>query len=69
MLTLTGVQADDMEFYSVSLTSRAGSAESTAAVLAINTGGASRLVNVSTRGLVRAGEALTPGFVTRGTGV
>ncbi len=69
VLTLTGVQPADMDFYSVGLVSRAGSAESTAAVLAVNTGGASRLVNVSTRGLVRAGEALTPGFVTRGTGV
>lgn len=68
VLTLTGVQATDMEFYSVNLSSRVGSVESTGAVLAVNTGGGSRLVNVSTRGLVRAGESLTPGFVTRGNG-
>lgn len=68
VLTLTGVQPSDMDFYSVNLASRAGSVESTAAVLAVNTGGGSRLVNVSTRGLVRPGEALTPGFVTRGAG-
>ena len=68
VFTLTGVQPADMDFYSVSLASRVGSAESLAAVLAVNTGGASRLVNVSTRGLVRAGDALTPGFVTKGVG-
>lgn len=67
-LTLSGLQPADMDFYSVTLTSSAGSTDSAVAILTINTGGASRLVNVSTRGLVRAGDALTPGFVTRGTG-
>ena len=68
VLTLAGIQPADMDFYSVTLTSSVGSLDSTVAILTMNTGGPSRLVNVSTRGLVRAGDALTPGFVTKGTG-
>jgi hypothetical protein len=67
-LTLVGIQPADMDFYSVTLTSSAGSVDSAVAILTVNTGGESRLVNVSTRGLVRAGDTLTPGFVTRGVG-
>lgn len=67
-LALANVQAADMGFYSVAVTSSAGTVDSAAATLTVNTGGSSRLTNVSTRGLVRAGEALTPGFVLRGAG-
>ena len=56
-----------MGFYSVTLTSATGTAESALATVIVNTGGPSRLVNVSTRGYVPAGGALTPGFVLQGT--
>lgn len=67
-LALANVRAADMDFYSVTVASSAGTVESAMAILTVNSGGTSRLVNVSTRGLVRAGDALTPGFVLRGTG-
>ncbi|MBI5693301.1 MAG: esterase-like activity of phytase family protein [Verrucomicrobia bacterium] len=68
LLALTNVRAADMGFYTVSVTSRVGTIESTPAILTVATGTTSRLANVSTRGLVRAGEALTPGFVLKGNG-
>ena len=67
-LTLTDVTAADLGFYSCVITNSAGSIETEAAVLAFDTVGTSRIINVSTRGLVQAGAALTPGFVMRGTG-
>jgi hypothetical protein len=67
-LTLTDVTAADLGFYSCVITNSMGSVETEAAVLAFDTGGPSRIINVSTRGLVQAGAALTPGFVMRGAG-
>jgi hypothetical protein len=67
-LTITNAQVAEMGFYTVTVTSSAGSVDSRAAILTVNTGGTSRLGNVSTRGLVRAGDTLTPGFVIRGAG-
>ncbi len=68
VLTLAQVQAADMDFYTVTVSSGAGAIDSALAILTVNDGGTSRLINVSTRGQIRAGEALTPGFVMRGTG-
>lgn len=65
-LTLPNAAADTMGFYSVSVTSGANTATSAMAALTVNTGGSSRLVNVSTRGFVPPGGALTPGFVLQG---
>lgn len=67
-LTFTAAAPADMGIYSARVSNAAGSAETTAAALTVETGGRSRLANVSTRGLVPAGGALTPGFVLRGTG-
>lgn len=67
-LTLTNITAADVGFYSCRITNSAGSIETDAAFLALDTGGTSRLINVSTRGQVPAGAALTPGFVMRGSG-
>lgn len=55
-----------MGFYSVTVASSTGSAESALATITVNTGGVSRLVNVSTRGYIPAGGSLTPGFVLQG---
>lgn len=67
-LTLTNVTADDMGFYSCAITNSDGTTQTSVATLTVDTGGPSRLINVSTRGLVQAGAALTPGFVLRGSG-
>lgn len=67
-LTLSNITAADAGFYSCVITNRAGSVETDAAILTVDTGGPSRIINVSTRGLVQAGAALTPGFVMRGSG-
>jgi hypothetical protein len=66
--TLSSVQAADMGFYTATVSSSGGSVTSNVAVLTVNTGGSSRLVNVSTRGLVQAGGVLTPGFILGGAG-
>lgn len=66
-LALTNANAGTMGFYSVTVSSSAGTAESALAVVTVATGGSSRLINVSTRGYVPAGGALTPGFVLQGT--
>ena len=65
-LHIPAASAADMGFYSVVATSASGSAASAVATLTVNTGGTSRLINVSTRGYVPAGGALTPGFVLQG---
>ena len=65
-LSLPGVSAANMGFYTVTVTNAAGSIESAPAALTVATGGASRLVNVSTRGYVPPGGSLTPGFVLQG---
>ena len=65
-LTIPGATAADMGFYSVTATGASGSVTSAVATLTVNTGGTSRLVNVSTRGYVPAGGELTPGFVLQG---
>ncbi len=67
-LTLTNVTAADVGFYSCRITNSLGTIETNAAFLSLDTGGTSRLINVSTRGQVPAGAALTPGFVMRGPG-
>ena len=67
-LVLNNVTAADMGFYSCVITNSAGAIETDAAILTVDTGGPSRIINVSTRGLVQPGAALTPGFVMRGPG-
>ena len=67
-LTLTNVTAADMGFYSCVVTNSAGTTQTAVAILTVDTGGPSRLINLSTRGQVQAGAALTPGFVMKGTG-
>ena len=65
--TISRATAESMGFYSVTVGSASGSTNSAIATVAVNTGGSSRLINVSTRGFVPAGGALTPGFVLQGT--
>ncbi len=65
--SLGAASAATMGFYSVALTSASGTAESAIATVVVNTGGPSRLINVSTRGYIPAGGSLTPGFVLQGT--
>ncbi len=64
--TISRATAESMGFYSVSATTATTTLSSAFASLTVNTGGTSRLVNVSTRGYVPAGGALTPGFVLQG---
>ncbi len=69
-LHLASANADaHMGTYTVAVT-RAGTTVETAPVLltVANPAAPGRLINVATRGFVPAGEALTPGFVLRGTG-
>lgn len=65
-LVLRNAGLATMGFYAVSVTSGSTTLESTPAAVTVNTGGTSRLINVSTRGYVPAGGALTPGFVLQG---
>jgi uncharacterized delta-60 repeat protein len=59
----------DMGYYRVAVSSGGTTIESGEAILTVETPGVEgRIVNVSTRGFVPAGGALTPGFVLRGTG-
>ncbi|MBI5688898.1 MAG: immunoglobulin domain-containing protein [Verrucomicrobia bacterium] len=66
-LSLGSATASAMGFYAVRVGAADGTITSSVATLTVQTGGASRLVNVSTRGYVPAGGALTPGFVLQGT--
>jgi hypothetical protein len=61
-------QAADMGFYTATVTTLAGTATSAPAILAVLADGQSRLVNVSSRGFVAPGGALTAGFFLRGDG-
>ena len=64
-LVISSVQPADAGTYTVVVTNNGGLVASSSATLAVNF---SRLINVSTRGLVQAGSPLTPGFVMRGSG-
>jgi hypothetical protein len=63
-LALTAAEPSDAGAYAVVVTNSTGSATTPAATVTVNY---SELVNLSTRGLVPAGGALTPGFVLRGS--
>ncbi len=65
-LALAPASANSVGFYAVTVSNSFGSIESAVASLTLNEGGTSRLINVSTRGFVPAGGALTPGFVLQG---
>ncbi|WP_414664669.1 immunoglobulin domain-containing protein [Horticoccus sp. 23ND18S-11] len=65
-LPLANATAATMGFYSAVVTSPTGSTASAIAIVTVATGTSSRLINVSTRGYVPAGGALTPGFVLQG---
>ena len=65
-LALAPASANSVGFYSVTVSNTAGSIDSAVATLTLNEGGTSRLINVSTRGFVPVGGALTPGFVLQG---
>ncbi len=67
--TIPTATAADMGYYSVVVSSGGSAIESPLAILTVATPGVEgRLINVSTRGLVPTGGALTPGFVLAGTG-
>lgn len=68
LLSMDNAKASDMGFYTVSVTGSGISTESAVAILTVDDFTPSRLINVSTRGLVPAGGVLTTGFVLRGTG-
>ena len=65
-LTLSQVQTSDAGTYAVRVSNATGSVTSPGAVLLVRS---SRLTNLSTRGFVPGGGALTPGFTLRGNGV
>ena len=67
-LDISSVTAADMGFYSIVATRDGTSTEALVAMLVVATKGTSRLANLSTRGFVPSGGALTPGFTLRGTG-
>jgi cyclophilin family peptidyl-prolyl cis-trans isomerase len=64
-LSLSNVQTGDMGLYFVRITAGTATVDTPAVALTL-AGGTSRLANLSTRGLVPANGALTPGFVLRG---
>ena len=67
--TIASPQASDAGSYSVTVSNVDGSATSAPATLTVNSGGAARLVNISTRAMVgTAGNILIPGFVIAGGG-
>lgn len=65
---LPSATAADMGIYTVSISGGGSTITAPPAIVTVNVPGTSRLVNVSTRGSVTRDEALTPGFVMRGTG-
>jgi hypothetical protein len=67
-LAIAEAAGSDMGCYSVRATNSAGSAESQSVALAVSTGTAGRLVNLSARGHVPRGGSLTLGFTLRGAG-
>lgn len=66
-LVLRDAGAATMGFYRAEVRSGAAVVSSAVAAVTVDTGGQSRLTNVSTRGFVPAGGALTPGFVLQGS--
>jgi len=69
VLFLQDLQPADAGYYSVTATTPGGSSESEVAVVTLDTGGASRLVNLSCRAQAGAGGAsLIAGFVISGSG-
>ena len=67
--TISSATGADMGYYTVVVASGGTAIESAAAILTVATPGVEgRLINVSTRGFVPAGGALTPGFVLAGGG-
>ena len=64
--SVPSASAAAMGFYGVTVRAASGATESALAILSLRSGGTSRLVNVSTRGYVPPGGALTPGFVLQG---
>ena len=64
--SVPSASAAAMGFYGVTVRAATGATESALAILSLRSGGTSRLVNVSTRGYVPPGGALTPGFVLQG---
>lgn len=58
--------SSDTGFYSVVVRGDNGTVESDVAIVTVAIAGSSRLINLSTRGFVPAGGALTPGFTLRG---
>ena len=68
LFVLENVTAADMGFYSVTVTGSGISTESKVAMVTVDDFTPSRLINVSTRGLVPSGGVLTPGFVLRAPG-
>lgn len=65
---VASASAADMGFYSVEVSGPGGSIVSPVAILTVATGTASRLSNISTRGLVPTDSDITVGFVIRGGG-
>lgn len=64
-LVLPTTRPTDAGNYTVVVTSSAGLVTTSSATLTVSF---SRLINISTRGIVPAGGSLTPGFVLRGSG-
>jgi hypothetical protein len=67
-LAIPAVTAAAMGFYSIVETHDGMAVETLVAALTVASIGTSRLANLSTRGYVGAGGALTPGFTLSGTG-
>lgn len=65
---IRAVSEADTGFYSVVVTGAGGTVTSDTAILTLSSSGDGRLVNLSARGHVAAGSALTVGLVTRGPG-
>jgi len=63
--TIASASPSDAGVYTVRVTNALGSVVSVGAVVSVKS---SRLANLSTRGLVPIGSALTPGFTVRGSG-
>lgn len=67
-VVVSPVKPEDMGIYWATVTANGRTSVSAHVVLTVDTGGSSRLMNVSTRGVVPADGALTPGFVVGGVG-
>jgi len=67
IVNLSAVSPADVGAYTVEVSNAFGSVVSSEAVLSINPDGFSRLSNLSTRTLVKAGATLIPGFAIQGS--